>query len=250
LAAKANEAEAELRQLEPAFEAATIGHGALIMLVGEPGIGKTAFCEQLRALVSASGARSLVGHCYEERSFRQPYQPFVELFGTYLHECDIDAVSAELGSGVVDLARMVPTLRERLQMSPRPPGDPEEDRWRLLQAATDLLHRAAAQQPLLVVVEDLHYADHGTLDLLLYLARNLHGERLLVVGTYRDVAVDRAHPLSAALTELHRASNVARLQLRGLSTGEVQKLLAETSRQSRSRSPSWCSGKRRATRCS
>jgi predicted ATPase len=126
---------------------------------------------------------------------------------------------------------MVPTLRERLNIAPRPPGDPEEDRWRLLQAATDLLHHAAEQQPLLVVLEDLHDADSGTLDLLLYVARNLHGARLLVVGTYRDVAVDRAHRLSMALTELHRASNVARLQLRGLSTDEVQRLLAESSHQ-------------------
>jgi predicted ATPase len=116
-------------------------------------------------------------------------------------------------------------------LSPPPPGDPEEDRWRLLQAATDLLRSVAARQPLLVVLEDLHDADRGTLDLLLYLARNLHGARILVVGTYRDVEVDRAHPLSAALTELHRAGNVASIQLHGLSTGEVQRLLAETSRQ-------------------
>jgi DNA-binding CsgD family transcriptional regulator len=80
-----------------------------------------------------------------------------------------------------------------------------------------------------VVLEDLHDADRGTLDLLLYVARNLHGSRILVVGTYRDVEVDRAHPLSAALTELHRASNVARVQLHGLSTNEVHRLLAETS---------------------
>jgi hypothetical protein len=101
----------------------------------------------------------------------------------------------------------------------------------LLQAATDLLHVAAARQALVLVLEDLHDADRGTLDLLLYLARNLRGARTLVVGTYRDVAVDRAHPLSAALTELHRASNVGRVQLHGLSADEVQQLLAKTSQQ-------------------
>jgi predicted ATPase len=137
----------------------------------------------------------------------------------------------EVAPSAADVARIVPTLRERLNIAPRPPGDPEEDRWRLLQAATDLLHRVAAKQPLLVVLEDLHDADRGTLDLLLYLARNLHSARILIVGTYRDVEVDRAHPLSAALAELHRASNVARIQLHGLSTDEVQRLLAETSQQ-------------------
>jgi predicted ATPase len=215
----------ELQQLKVAFEAAVGGEGGLNLIVGEPGIGKTSVCEQLCKYVSASGGRSLVGHCYEEGSFRLPYQPFVEIFGTYLQESDLNEVSAELGAGMAELARIVPSLRERLQVSPRPHGDPEEDRWRLLQVATDLL-RSAAKKSLLLVLEDLHDADRGTLDLLLYLGRNLQSARMLLVGTYRDVEVDRAHPLSAALTELHRASNLARLHLRGLSTGEVQQLLA------------------------
>jgi DNA-binding CsgD family transcriptional regulator len=223
--------ENELRQLQGAFDAATSGNGRLIMLVGEPGIGKTALSDQLCRFVSASRGLPLVGHCYEEGSFRPPYQPFVEVFATYLNALDAAALQAELGSSAADLARIVPMLRERLQVSPPPPGDPEEDRWRLLQAATDILHRAAAKQPLLVVLEDLHDADRGTLDLLLYLARNLNAAPILVIGTYRDVEVDRAHPLSAALTELHRSSHVARVQLHGLSTDEVQRLLAETSQQ-------------------
>jgi predicted ATPase len=200
--------ENELRQLRAAFEAvAGGGDGRLVLLVGEPGIGKTAVCNQVARFVSASGGLPLVGHCYEEGSFRPPYQPFVEVFATYLHGLDIAVLQADLGSSAVDLARIVPTLRDRLHVSPLPPGDPEEDRWRLLQAVTDLVRNASGKQPLLIVLEDLHDADRGTLDLLLYIARNLHGARILVVGTYRDVEVDRAHPLSAALTELHRASN-------------------------------------------
>jgi DNA-binding CsgD family transcriptional regulator len=223
--------EQELRQLQSAFGTAAKGDGALILLVGEPGIGKTALCDQLCRFVPASGGLALVGHCYEEGSFRPPYQPFVEVFETYLLGLDPDALQSDLGSSAADLARIVPMLREQLQVSPPPPGDPEEDRWRLLQAATDLLRNAAAKQPLVVVLEDLHDADRGTLDLLLYLARHLRGVRILIVATYRDVEVDRAHPLSAALTELHRATNVARLQLHGLSTDEVLRLLAETSQQ-------------------
>jgi DNA-binding CsgD family transcriptional regulator/tetratricopeptide (TPR) repeat protein len=221
----------ELHQLQAAFEAAAVGQGRLIMLVGAPGIGKTALCERLCSFVEASAGTPLVGHCYEEGSFRPPYQPFVEVIGTYLQESDTDTLTADLGSSAADLARMLPNLHERLRVTPPPPGDPEEDRWRLLQAATDFLRSAAAQRPLLLVLDDLHDADRGTLDLLLYLARNLHGARILVVGTYRDVEVDRAHPLSAALSELHRASNITRMQLRGLSTDEVLRLLAETSDQ-------------------
>jgi DNA-binding CsgD family transcriptional regulator/tetratricopeptide (TPR) repeat protein len=221
----------ELHQLQAAFEAAAVGQGALIMLAGEPGIGKTALCEQLCSFVEASAGTPLVGHCYEEGSFRPPYQPFVEVIETYLQERDTDTLTADLGSTAADLARMLPNLHERLRVTPAPPGNPEEDRWRLLQTATDVLRSAAAQRPLLLVLDDLHEADRGTLDLLLYLARNLHGARILVVGTYRDVEVDRAHPLSGALSELHRASNITRMQLRGLSTDEVLRLLAETSHQ-------------------
>jgi DNA-binding CsgD family transcriptional regulator len=201
------------------------------MLVGEPGIGKTSVCDQLCRFVSDSGGLPLVGHCYEEGSFRRPYQPFVEAFSTYLRERESQALTAELGSSAAELARMVPMLRERLDITPPPPGDPEEDRWRLLDAAMELLRAVGLMQPLLVVLEDLHDADRGTLDLLLHVVRNLRGSRVLVVGTYRDVEVDRAHPLSSALIELHRFSNVARVQLHGLSTDEVHRLLTETSQQ-------------------
>jgi hypothetical protein len=145
--------ERELRQLQSAFGTAAKGDGALLLLVGEPGIGKTALSDQLCRFVSGPGGLPLVGHCYEEGSLRPPYQPFVEVFTTYLRGLDSEALPAELGSSAADLARIVPTLRERLQVSPMPPGDPQEDRWRLLQAATDLLRNASAKQALLVVLE-------------------------------------------------------------------------------------------------
>src|SRR3974390_3476453 len=88
--------ENELRQLQGAFDAAARGNGRLVMLVGEPGIGKTALSDQLSTFVSASGGLALVGHCYEEGSFRPPYQPFVEVLGTYLHGLDTAALRAEL----------------------------------------------------------------------------------------------------------------------------------------------------------
>jgi predicted ATPase len=89
------------------------------MLVGEPGIGKTALCEQLTGFVSSRGGLPLVGHCYSEGSFRQPYQPFVEAFGSYLQECTTDALFA----GLADLARSAPTLSEKLHAAPQVAGD-------------------------------------------------------------------------------------------------------------------------------
>ena len=105
------------------------------------------------------------------------------------------------------------------------PGDPEDDRWRLLQAVTTFLRNAADVQPLLLL-EDLHWSDRGTLDLLQHLARNLAGARLLVVGSYRDVEVDRAHPLSGALAELRRSSAFQTVRLRGLSPDEVYRMMS------------------------
>jgi hypothetical protein len=218
--------EQELRQLQATFDAVQSGQGALVTVVGEPGIGKTALCEQLATYVAVRGGRTLVGHCYEEGSLSLPYLAFVEALRSYVLARPPDALKQELGSGAGDVARIVSEVRERLQVEPRPPGgDPDEDRWRLLQAATSFLRNAASVQPMVLVLEDLHWADRGTLDLLIHLARNLAGSRLLVVGTYRDVEVDRAHPLSAALAELRRVGSFGRVLLRGLTVEEVQRMM-------------------------
>jgi eukaryotic-like serine/threonine-protein kinase len=218
--------EAELRQLQSAFDAATSGQGSLTMVVGEPGIGKTALCEQLATYVALRGGRALVGHCYEEGSLSLPYLAFVEALRAYAQTCDVSRLREELGPGAPDVARIVSEVRERLRIEPRPKGDPEEERYRLLQAVSDFLGTAAAAQPLLIILEDLHSADRGTLEMLEHVARNLGDKRLLLVGTYRDIEVDRTHPLSAALAELRRLPHFGRVLLRGLNADEVRRMLS------------------------
>lgn len=115
-----------------------------------------------------------------------------------------------------------------IHAEPIPTGDPGDDRYRLLHAVATFLRNASAAKPLLLVLEDLHDADHGTLDMLTYLSRNLGGSRVLVVGTYRDVEVDRAHPLSGTMAELRRVSSFERVSLRGLTAEEVQRLMSGT----------------------
>jgi tetratricopeptide (TPR) repeat protein len=218
--------EAELRQLQSAFDAATSGQGSLTMVVGEPGIGKTALCEQLATYVSLRNGRALVGHCYEEGSLSLPYLAFVEALRAYAQTSDVSQLREELGSGAPDVARIVSEIRERLRIEPRPKGDPEEERYRLLQAVSDFLGSAAVAKPLLIVLEDLHSADRGTLEMLEHVARNLGDKRLLLVGTYRDIEVDRTHPLSAALAELRRLPHFGRVLLRGLNADEVRRMLS------------------------
>ena len=131
-------------------------------------------------------------------------------------------------------------------------SSPEEERFRLFQAVASFLRNASGAQPLCLVLEDLHDADKGTMEMLVHLSRNLAGARILLVGTYRDVEVDRTHPLSAALAELRRIESFQRIPLRGLSPDEVQRMLSQH-RRARSAFTSWrrrSTARPRATRCS
>ncbi|MGA8849590.1 MAG: protein kinase [Dehalococcoidia bacterium] len=224
--------EPELKQLQTAFDGAISGQGALMMVMGEPGIGKTALCEQLATYVTLRGGRTLVGHCYEEGSLSLPYLAFVEALRSYVLTRKVKDLREELGSGAADVARIISEIRERLKIKLRPQKDPEEERYRLLQAVTSFLSNAAAVQPMMVVLEDLHDADRGTLDMLTHVSRNLTGARLLIVGTYRDVEVGRSHPLSAALAELRRVFNYGRVLLRGLNADEVRRMLKNIAQES------------------
>jgi tetratricopeptide (TPR) repeat protein/archaellum biogenesis ATPase FlaH len=224
--------EPELKQLQSAFDGAISGQGALMMVTGEPGIGKTALCEQLATYVTLRGGRTLVGHCYEAGSLSLPYLAFVEALRSYVLSRDPKDLKEELGSGAADVARIISEIRERLKIKLRTQKDPEEERYRLLQGVSEFLTNAANVQSMLVVLEDLHDADKGTLEMLTHVSRNLAGARLLIVGTYRDVEVDRSHPLSAALAELRRVSTYGRIQLRGLNADEVRRMMESITRES------------------
>ena len=212
---------AELHRLRQAFEGAAAGAGALALVVGEPGIGKTALCGRLATSAVEQGGQALTGHCHEDGARSLPCLPFVEALRAHVLDRERKSLRRELGPYAADLARILPEFGDLLGVAPRPATDPESDRHRLLLAVTMVVRAIAATRPLLLVLEDLHDADRGTLDLLLHLARNLAGARLLVVGTYRDVQVDRAHPLSGALAELRRAAPVGRVRLGGLTVDEV-----------------------------
>ena len=198
--------ERELSELRTAFDDAVTGNGRLVMVVGEPGIGKTALCEELARYVEEQGGTTLIGHCYEEGSLSLPYLPFIQAIRSY--------------------------VVSRPEVEPGVPINPEEDRYRLLNGVTTFLTNASKSRPLSIVLEDLHDADSGTLEMLTYLSGFLSETNALVVGTYRDVEVDRAHPLSGALAELRRASTFARVTLRGLGLEDVRRMMTIVSGQS------------------
>src|SRR5262249_1021078 len=159
--------QAEVKTLQSALDAALSGNGGLVMVAGEPGIGKTALCEQLITYDGVRGANALVGHCYEEGSLSLPYLAFVEAIRSYVLAREPDGLKSDMGSGASEIARIITEVRDRISVEVRPAGDPEDDRWRLLQAVSSFLRNASTVQPLMLVLEDLHWADRGTLDLLL-----------------------------------------------------------------------------------
>jgi tetratricopeptide (TPR) repeat protein len=218
--------EPELRQLQSAFDAAASGQGSLTMVVGEPGIGKTAITEQLATYAALRGGKALVGHCYEEGSLSLPYLAFIEAMRSYAAARDVTELKKELGPGAPDVGRIVSEVRERLNIPPSPKENPEEEKYRLMQAVTEFLGNIAVTQPLVIVLEDLHTADRGTLEMLGHVARNLGNKRLLLLGTYRDIEVDRTHPLSSSLADLRRLPNFNRVIIRGLNADEVRRMLA------------------------
>src|SRR5207244_12529522 len=140
--------EAELRQVQHAFDSALSGQGSLIAVVGEPGIGKTALCEQIATYAAVRGGKTLVGHCYEAGPLSLPYLPFIEALRSYVLARDPEGLKQDLGSGAAEVARIVSEVRDRVPIESRPPGDPEEERWRLLQGVTGFLRNASSVQPL------------------------------------------------------------------------------------------------------
>src|SRR5262249_18379637 len=143
-----------------------------------------------------------------------------------------EELRADLGHGAPPLARLVPSLRERFPDIPEPVSlQADEERFRLLDAVAQLLIAAAERAPVLLVLDDLPWAARDTIPLLRHVARAVSQRRLLVVGLYRDVELDRQHPLADALGALRREAPYERVVLKGLDVGGVGALLEAVAQQ-------------------
>ncbi len=214
-----------IASLTARLEEARGGRGSLAMLVGEPGIGKTRTAEEFAALTRHKGATVLSGRCYDGE-WAPPFSPFVEAIKEYAAATSPDRLAAALGADAGVLARIVPALHELLPDIAEPPAIPAEgERYRLLDAASNLFTKIASSGPLVLLLDDLHWADKGTIAMLRQIARQAPAQALVIVGGYRDVELDRTHPLAAALADLRRETPFERIVLKGLAAEEVGALL-------------------------
>jgi DNA-binding SARP family transcriptional activator len=222
--------EPEIDRLTAVLDGALNGHGRLLMLSGEQGIGKTRTATEVAERAERKGARVAWGRCYE-REGAPPYWPWVQIVRGVAGWSDLGEVCAEIPRQAAIVAELVPELADRLPgpPPPLPANDPKEARFRLFDATATFLRHAARQTGLVLVLDDLHAADSGSLLLLEVVARELADARLLVIGTYRDIGLARGHPLAATLGELTRERLFERLAMRGLSEAEVDQFIQASS---------------------
>jgi class 3 adenylate cyclase len=206
----------ELERLLRLWKKAVAGERRVALLAGEPGIGKTRLAVELAGAVRDSGGVVLAGRCDEDLGV--PYQPFVEALRHYV----TGAEERRLGRYAGELVRLLPDLAQLVGDLPEPlRSDPETERYRLFDALAAWLSDVSTEAPVLLVLDDLHWAAKPTLLLLRHVLRFPEPLRLLVVATYRDSDVGRGHPMSDLLAELRRDGGVDRLALTGLDTPAV-----------------------------
>src|SRR5688572_7670984 len=172
----------ELAELHAALRSAENGKGALVLLVGEPGIGKTRLANDFASEAGALGAQVTWGRAWEAGG-APAYWPWIEAMRPFA-SMTAHATEAERAR-IAPLAHLLPEL-EGCE-APRPAADPAQDRFRLFEAVAVFLSLVARDRPLVVLLDDVHVADVGSLSLLHFIARKTHASRVVVVATYRDV---------------------------------------------------------------
>ena len=218
--------ERELDQTRALWRKASAGQGSLLLVSGEPGIGKTRLVRELYTEVQVAGNRVLVGECYAEGG--APYAPFAQIlrhaFGSAIGE---ELVAALPGFVLADLLSLAPSLRLRFpEVPPNPPLDAKSEQQRLFENVVAFCQALCSRAALLLVLEDAQWADSGSLALLRHLARRMRRQPLLLVATYREVELDQTRPFQEVLLDLNRERLATRLRLSRLNQEGTRQMLA------------------------
>jgi eukaryotic-like serine/threonine-protein kinase len=220
--------EREMRELQEALHKTLSGRGQLVMLVGEAGSGKTRLAEQLATYARIRGAQVFMGRCYEGEG-APAFWPWIQVVRAYVKDMSATRLKTTMGPGAADIAQLVSDVRERLPDLCAPPSlEPEQARFRLFDSFTSFLKNAGRLRALVLILDDLHWADAPSLMLLQFLVRDMSEASLLVIGTYRDTELGRHHPLAQTLAELARHSLTKRMNVSGLTEADVARFIELT----------------------
>lgn len=218
----------ELERLDAAFDRASQARPTTCLIGGEAGIGKTRLIGEFVGRAHRLGAHVLIGDCLPLGDTGLPYAPFVGALRPLLRSMAADRLDELIGPGRTELAHLLPDLGEA-PPTPGPPGSSTHAtaaQARLFEIVLGLLRRLADEQPVVLVLEDLHWADSSTRDLLRFLVRNARDSRFLFVATYRSDELHRRHPLRPLLAELQRLENVDAVELAAFDESEMAEQLA------------------------
>jgi len=219
--------DGELGELLAGLNDAACGSGRLFLLAGDPGIGKSRLAGAAAARARDRGFTVAWGRCWEAGG-APAYWPWVQALRAVVRGLDSEQLRARLGAGAPFVAQIVAEVAEMLpDVRPPSPTDAEGARFRLFDAVATFLRNAGAGQPLMLILDDLHAADAPSVLLLRFAARELGDARLLVLGAYRDIELDRGHPLAVALAELSREPATRHVPLSGLDEPGVARLIQE-----------------------
>ncbi len=214
----------ELERLLSAYQLTLAGGTGAVLIAGEPGVGKTRLAGEWSRQAFEQGAVVLYGRCDEDLG--APYQPFAEALRSLVPCLGADRVRGL--RGVEALLPLVPGLTDALPDLAAPPrADPDTERYALFDAVVALLGIVSTSAPVVLILDDLHWAAKPTLLLLRHLLRFGEHARIQILGTYRSTDLDRSHPLAAMLADLHRDGSAHRLQLSGLDEDDVSAYVAE-----------------------
>jgi tetratricopeptide (TPR) repeat protein len=222
--------DSELGELVAGLDDAASGSGRLFLLAGDPGIGKSRLAYEAAEHARDRGFTVAWGRCWEAGG-APVYWPWVQSLRACVRGLGgtAEELRSRLGAGAPFVAQLVAEVAEILpDVGPPPPMLAEEGRFRLSDAVATFLRNAAAGQPLMLVLDDLHAADASSVLLLRFVSRELGDARVLVLGAYRDIEVGRGHPLAAALAELSREPAARHLRLPGLTSAGVGRLIQQT----------------------
>jgi tetratricopeptide (TPR) repeat protein len=219
--------DGELGELLAGLDGVAAGSGRLFLLAGDPGIGKSRLAHEAAARARDRGFKVVWGRCWEAGG-APAYWPWVQSLRACVRGAGNEELRSLLGAGAPFVAQIVAEVTEILpDVRPPPPAGAEGARFRLFDAVATFLRNAGAVQPLMLVLDDLHAADAPSVLLLRFVARELEDARVLVLGAYRDVELDRDNPLAVALAELSREPVARHIPLPGLTEGAVARLVQE-----------------------